>query len=194
MTWFGGPEYLGIAIWDAGIMLVAATVMVVRRQWRNRHVSHRKLRALAARTVLVAGNMERSHRTVLRAPATGPKLQSGLSRLEQGRRYSVQPQPTPGSHDSGVGPTPPRVRLAGRHEEPQPPAGPVTRDPAGHLPQVDREGVTAAPTRADGDPVRDADTDQLGSVSASPTKRPAAVADPDSAAAADLPTPARGAA
>jgi hypothetical protein len=100
-----------------------------------------------------------------------------------------EPQPAPGTgRVPGAGPTPPRARLAARHEEPQ------TR-------------VTAAPTPlagAVGDPDRDVDTLSRTPVSASPTKRPAAVAvSPDSTAAAGLPPgpscvaadgPARGAA
>lgn len=109
-------------------------------------------------------------------PSAGSNLQSGLSRLEQGRRRdhsSEQPQPASETTHSGAGPIPPRARLAARHEEPQPPVNSVACDPADH--RVDREGTPA-------------DTDQLGSVSAGATKRPAAVAPPD-AAAAGLPTP-----
>jgi hypothetical protein len=112
--------------------------------------------------------------TVPTDPGAGPNLQSGLSRLEQGRRRdhsSEQPQPAPPSSHPGAG------IPAGSTPHQVLPAGPKPR-------------VTAAATRmsADDDPDRDADTPGRTTVSASPIKRPAIVADtPESTAVAGLP-------
>lgn len=210
-----------------GVLLLTCLIELVRRltnpAWRRTHlVSHRKLRAtnllhpqdavpeVALGSTAPSGEPQPAPGTQI--PSAGTTLQSGLSRLDQGRRRdpsSERPNPASETIHSGAGPTPPRARLAARHEEPQPPVDPVDGHRPRHLPQVDREGipaggsaphappagpttrVTAAPTPlagAVGDPDRDVDTLSRTPVSASPTKRPAIVADtPESTAVAGLP-------
>jgi len=137
-----------------------------------------------------------------RAPGAGTQLTAGLTRLAvQGGSAdspaSVEPPPAPGLRSPGAGPTPPTPSM--------------TRHPAGHLPHRGRGEIPAGSTSrhgslpagpttrvaavAVGDPVRDADTPPQPSstVSASPTKRPAIVADtPESTAVAGLPAPGWG--
>jgi hypothetical protein len=140
--------------------------------------------------------------TVPTDPGAGPNLQSGLSRLEQGRRRdhsSEQPQPASGTTHSGAGPTPPvSPAVAGDSQAPvalatspsadregipagstahrELPAGPTNVPTPGHSPGV---------LHSEAGTVRDADTPPQPSstVSASPTKRPAAVCPPERAAA-----------
>lgn len=174
--------------WTAAMISILIYVAVFRIYgWVTGHhrVPHYKLRAtnllhqqgdvpgVALGSTAPSGEPQPAP-TVPTDPGAGPNLQSGLSRLEQGRRRdhsSEQPQPAPPSSHPGAG------IPAGSTPHQVLPAGPKPR-------------VTAAPTRmsADDDPDRDADTPGRTTVSASPIKRPAIVADtPESTAVAGLP-------
>lgn len=142
MSWFGGGDHLGV-LYALGILGLSTAL----RRWIDgpHLVSHRKLRALAARTVLVAGNRERSHRTVLCAPATSPNLkvratghlQGDVPTAAQGSDApsSAEPTPAPPSPLEGAGtnlqPGPSRLDQGRRrdHSSEQPHPAPGTTSP-----------------------------------------------------------------
>jgi hypothetical protein len=183
-------DLIGSDGWIAamGILFFFGVGELVHRAVAGHHrVPHYKLRAAAAHLhpqsdvpeAVALGSTAPSGEplpapTVPTDPGAGTNLQSGLSRLEQGRRRdhsSEQPQPAPPSSHPGAG------IPAGSTPHQVLPAGPKPR-------------VTVGTGGCCGDPVRDADTPPQPSstVSASPIKRPAIVADtPESTAVAGLP-------